>query len=170
MTVVMEDNHKDLGPLLERSAAAGVGHHMTLISVSGFRRGKGGDQLPPPEAGDELHRLYKSFPHVRYFESYFSKMKDFLRGGDMPGCTAGSQGFNIDHVGNVAPCIERIGESIGNVKTDSIQTLIEKLKTKRDVVAGCQDCWTACRGFQQALGGGGFVAAFRDLATRMRVD
>ena len=156
MTVVMKDNHADIEKLLEQSAAAGVGHHMTLLSVSGFRRGKGVDEMPPPEAADELYRLFKSFKHVRYFESYFSTMRDFLRGGEMPGCTAGTQGFNIDHV--------------GNLKTDSVQTLLEKLKTKRDVVASCQDCWTACRGIQQALGGGGSVAAFRDLATRMRVD
>jgi len=169
MTVVMKDNHADLEPLLRQSHEAGVGHHMTLISVSGFRRGKGVDEMPPPEAADELLRLYRSFTHVRYFESYFSTMRDFLGGREMPGCTAGSQGFNIDHVGNVAPCIERIGEHVGNVKTDSIPTLLDKLKTTRDVVAGCQDCWTACRGIQQALGGGGSLSAFRDLATRMRV-
>jgi MoaA/NifB/PqqE/SkfB family radical SAM enzyme len=172
MTVIMDDNHADLAPLVEKSAAAGVGHHMTLISVSGYRRGKGVDKLPPASAADALLALYKKHPHVRYFESYFTTMKSFLDGAtsDMPRCDAGHQGFNIDHIGNVAPCIERIGESVGNVKESSIKALLEKLKSKKDVVAGCQDCWTACRGFQQALGGGGSVAAFRDLATRMRVD
>lgn len=172
MTVVMEDNHQDLGRLFERSAQAGVGQHVTLISVSGYRRGKGGDALPPPEAAEELIRLFEQFPHVRYFESYFATMKTFLSGtkSDMPTCSAGTQGFNIDHVGNVAPCIERIGEPVGNVKTDSIEVLLKKLHAKQEVVRSCQDCWTACRGFQQALGGGGSVAAFKDLATRMRVD
>lgn len=170
MTVLMEDNHQDLEPLFEQSKAAGVGHHVTLISISGFRRGKGVDKMPPASAADSLHALFKRYDHLRYFESYFSQMKSFLRGGDMPGCTAGTQGFNIDHVGNVAPCIERIGESVGNVKTESIKALLEKLEGKQEVVSKCQDCWTACRGFQQALGGGGSIAAFRDLATRMRVD
>lgn len=172
MTVVMADNHRDLGRLFERTATAGVGQHVTLISVSGYRRGKGDDALPPPSAGEELHRLFRQFPHVRYFESYFSTMKTFLEGktDDMPTCNAGSQGFNIDHVGNVAPCIERIGEPVGNVKTASVRELLGKLEGRRDVVAKCQDCWTACRGIQQALGDGGSVAAFKDLATRMRVD
>ncbi len=127
--------------------------------------------MPPPAAADELLRLFASYPHVRYFESYFETMPAFLRGDAMPTCTAGTQGFNIDHVGNVAPCIERIGEPVGNVKDNSMRALFEMLQEKktRDVVASCQDCWTACRGFQQALGGGASVAAFRDLATRMRV-
>jgi MoaA/NifB/PqqE/SkfB family radical SAM enzyme len=102
-------------------------------------------------------------------------MKDFLNAettararAAMPACTAGEQSFNIDHIGNVAPCIERIGEPVGNVKTSSVTDLFKKLRSTRDAVASCQDCWTACRGFQQALSGGASRAAFRDLATRMR--
>lgn len=168
MTVLMDDNHRDFPALLAESAAAGVGHQVTLLSVSGYRRGKGLDRLPPPEAADALAGLFRSFPHVRFFASYFDRMKNFLGGGPMPTCTAGAQSFNLDHVGNVAPCIERIGEPVGNVKQESVGALFEKLQSTRDVVAHCQDCWTACRGFQQALGGGASRAAFRDLASRMR--
>jgi hypothetical protein len=35
-------------------------------------------------------------------------------------------------------------------------------------VAECQACWTVCRGFAQALGNGGTVNGWVDLATRMR--
>jgi MoaA/NifB/PqqE/SkfB family radical SAM enzyme len=170
MTVLMEDNHRDFPALLAQSEAAGVGHQVTLLSVSGYRRGKGGDRLPPPEAAESLARLFRAFPHVRFFESYFDRMKDFLGGAPMPTCTAGVQSLNIDHVGNVAPCIERIGEPVGNVKNESLRSLFEKLESTRAAVERCQDCWTACRGFQQALAGGASRAAFRDLATRMRVD
>jgi MoaA/NifB/PqqE/SkfB family radical SAM enzyme len=171
MTVLMEDNHVDFPELLARSAAAGVGQQVTLLSIAGFRRGKGPDRLPPPEAAEALGRLFEQNPHMRFFESYFDTMKNFLAEGTktaMPTCTAGEQSLNLDHVGDVAPCIERIGEPVGNVKTESAAVLLAKLARTRDAVKRCQDCWTACRGFQQALGGGASRAAFHDLATRMR--
>jgi hypothetical protein len=65
-------------------------------------------------------------------------------------------------------CAERIGEPVGNVKDESVGALFAKLEGTRAKVAACQDCWTACRGFQQALGDGASRAAFHDLATRMR--
>lgn len=171
MTVLMEDNHKDFGRLLEQSKARGIGHQATLISIAGYRRGKSlVDRMPPPEAAEELLRLFEANDHMRFFASYFDKMKTFLEGNttELPTCTAGVQSMNIDHVGNVAACIERIGEPVGNVKTTSMEELFSKLRQTRDVVSRCQDCWTACRGFQDALGNGASRAAFHDLATRMR--
>ena len=35
-------------------------------------------------------------------------------------------------------------------------------------VRTCQDCWTLCRGFGQAMGEGGSLRSWSDLATRMR--
>jgi MoaA/NifB/PqqE/SkfB family radical SAM enzyme len=171
MSVVMEDNHASFAEMFAQSAGAGVGHQLTLLSVAGYRRGKGPDRLPPPSAADDLGALFARFPHVRFFGSYFDGMRDFLMGDTraMPTCTAGEQGMNLDHVGNVASCIEHIGEPVGNVKTEDLATLFARLAERRDAVSRCQDCWTACRGFQQALGGGGSLDAMRDLATRMRV-
>jgi MoaA/NifB/PqqE/SkfB family radical SAM enzyme len=40
ITVLMEDNWEDLEPLLKQSAAHGVGHQITLLSIAGFRRAK----------------------------------------------------------------------------------------------------------------------------------
>lgn len=180
MTVLMEDNWKDFGALLDMSEARDVGHQVTLISVAGYRRGKGSDRLPPREAAAELKRLFDRAPHLRFFGSYFETMDDFLKSqsatsseakaakAKLPTCTAGAQSLNIDHVGNVSACIERIGEPVGNVKNDSAARLLEKLESTRGVVAKCQDCWTACRGFQQALGDGASIAAMTDLGTRMR--
>jgi MoaA/NifB/PqqE/SkfB family radical SAM enzyme len=169
MTVLMEDNWRDVGRLLAQTAAAGVGHQITLISVAGHRRGKdAADRLPPPHAANELQRLFALHPHVRFFESYFEGMHAFLSGDRLPTCTAGAQSMNIDHIGDVAACIERIGKPIGNLKKESVRTLVDRLRGEEAEVHRCQDCWTACRGFQQALAGGASRAAFRDLATRMR--
>jgi MoaA/NifB/PqqE/SkfB family radical SAM enzyme len=53
MTVLMEDNWRDFGRLLAQSAAAGVGHQVTLISVAGCGRGSPGQERgrsPSPSA------------------------------------------------------------------------------------------------------------------------
>ena len=170
MTVLMEDNHRDLERLFEQSAARGVGHQVTLISIAGFRRGKGPDAMPPPHVSAELDALWRRYPHVRFFRDYFARMDAFLSGGAMPVCEAGVQGFNLDHVGNVSPCIERIDDTVGNVRTASLAALHARLVARREESARCQQCWTACRGLQQALGGGGSVGAFYDLSTRMRTS
>jgi MoaA/NifB/PqqE/SkfB family radical SAM enzyme len=167
MSVLIEDNHTTSSELFAQSRSAGVGHTVTLLSVSGYRRGKGADRLPPPAAADSLARLFDEFRHVRFFESYFELMRRFLRGGEMPTCTAGAQSMNLDHVGNVATCIERIGQPVGNVRTSSLRELVARLRAQEAEVRRCQDCFTACRGFQQALAGGGSARAIRDLATRM---
>jgi MoaA/NifB/PqqE/SkfB family radical SAM enzyme len=94
-------------------------------------------------------------------------MDAFVERGPMPTCHAGEQSFNIDHVGNVSPCIERIDSVVGNVRDEPMAAIIAKMKGL-DSVARCQDCWTLCRGFSQALGQGGTARSLMDLSTRMR--
>ncbi len=169
MTVIMAANHEAMETMLLQSRARRVGHQVTLINVSGTRRAHGeGDALPPPEAGPAMVALHRRYPHLAFFEDYFARMESFLSGGAMPTCTAGQQGLNLDHLGNVATCIETIGSPVGNVRTEPVGSLLAKLRAKRAEVAGCQDCWTACRGFQQALRDGGTLAAWRELGSRMR--
>ncbi|UQA59776.1 radical SAM protein [Polyangium aurulentum] len=170
MTVLMEDNWRDLEALLQQSAAHGVGHQTTLLSISGFRRGKGPDQMPPASIGEHLVRLWDKYPHLRFFRDYFTRMEAFLGGGAMPTCNAGVQGFNIDHVGNVSPCIERIDQPVGNVREERLSVLHARLAARREEIDACQQCWTACRGVNQALGGGGSARSFLDLGTRMRTS
>jgi MoaA/NifB/PqqE/SkfB family radical SAM enzyme len=169
MTVLMQSNEDQIEALLQQSAAHGVGHQFTLISVDGFRRGKQGvDRLPSAEAADRWPALWSRYPHVRFFSDYFKLTSEFLRGGSMPACRAGLQSFNIDHVGNVSPCIERIHETVGNVKTSSLLELHGGLVARHPELGSCQQCFTACRGFNQALGDGGTVRGWAELASRMR--
>ncbi len=169
MTVVMESNWRDLEPLLAQSAARGVGHALTLLSTGGFRRGAGGpDALPAPEAGPALTALWDRFPHLRFFREYFARTEAFLAGRPMPTCRAGQQTFNVDHLGNVAACIETIDRPVGNVRHTPLRELHGRLVARADEVARCNACWTACRGFAQAMGQGGSFGAWRDLGRRMR--
>ncbi|PYM23549.1 MAG: hypothetical protein DMD78_11525 [Candidatus Rokuibacteriota bacterium] len=166
MTVLMEDNQHDLEPLLAQSAARGVGHSVTLLSRTGFRRADA-RRLPAPSVGRTLAALWRRHPHLRTFGDYLDGIDPFLGGGALPACHAGVQSFNIDHVGNVSACIEKIDRVAGSVRREQLADIHARL-VRRDEGAGCQQCWTACRGFAQALGGGGTWAAWRDLAGRLR--
>jgi MoaA/NifB/PqqE/SkfB family radical SAM enzyme len=168
ITVLMSDTVDEIEPLLELSAARGVGHVVTLLSKHGYRRGKGIDEWPNAEVSGRMLALWKRFPHWRYLREYVEKIDTFLSGGAMPTCRAGIQSFNIDHVGNVSACIERIDRTAGNIRREPLAAIHARLAADRDEVAKCQKCWTACRGLGQLIGEGGSLRGWYDLATRMR--
>ncbi len=168
MTVLMADNHGDLERLLEQSKAAGVGHWITLVSSTGYRRGKKG--LAPISAiSQRLLELRPRYPHFRVFKDYVSRI-DAFRTGDtaqLPRCRAGDQSFNIDHQGGVSPCIEHIDWCAGNIRDEKLSLILERMHGDPRV-GECQACWTVCRGFAQELGNGGTVSGWKDLVTRLR--
>ena len=166
MSVLMRENEDCLEALLQLSAALGVGHCMTLLSAKGFRRGKT-DALPQPGISAKLLALWKRYPHLRMFRDYFATIDGFLAKENMPTCRAGEQSFNIDHCGNVSPCIEKIDRPVGNVREAPLAELVSRMRALESV-STCQDCWTLCRGFGQILGSGGSAAGWRDLVMRMR--
>jgi MoaA/NifB/PqqE/SkfB family radical SAM enzyme len=166
MTVLMEENRTDVPALLARCDDAGVGHSLTLLSTHGFRRAEGG-ALPAAGVSRELLALRRAHPQFRVFRDYLEGIDDFLTDRSrLPACRAGSTGFNVDHLGAVAPCIEKIDRPVGSLRNEPLAKLLPRLAAARDV-AGCQECFTACRGFGQALGDVSPRALF-DLASRMR--
>jgi MoaA/NifB/PqqE/SkfB family radical SAM enzyme len=169
MTVLMASNWRDVEALVQMTEARGVGHQFTLLSTDGTRRGnEKGDTPPPVGAAAHLESLWEKYPHIRFFRDYFERFDAYLTGGPMPTCRAGVQSFNIDHVGNVSACIERIGKPVGNVRDASLAELHRRLEAQADEVAGCQQCWTACRGFQQGMADGGSLSAWIDMTRRTR--
>jgi MoaA/NifB/PqqE/SkfB family radical SAM enzyme len=168
MTVYMEENRSDLEALLALSAARGVGHAITLLATKGTRRAPGGE-WPSGPVSEELLALWKRYPHFRVFRDYLAFMDRFLQARDMPQCRAGVQSFNIDHLGNVAPCIEKIGQPVGNVRREPLRELHARL-ARAEGVSTCQECWTFCRGTSQLLGQGGSARSWRDLTVRMRAS
>jgi AdoMet-dependent heme synthase len=166
MTVLMEDNAAELDTLLTMSGDAGVGHCATLLSTGGFRRAPGAS-MPSPMDARRFAGLWAKHPHFRMFGDYMQAIAPYVGGGEMPDCRAGVQSFNVDHVGNVSPCIERIDQSFGNIRSEALSTIHRRM-IDAEPARGCQQCWTACRGFAQALGDGGSFRAWRDLAWRLR--
>lgn len=170
MTVLMDDNVEDVEPLLERTADLGVGFVATLLSTRGFRRGQATEaRLPAGPVSGRLLALWRRHRHWRYHSDYLAGIDAFLAGGqDLPTCRAGRQGFNVDHLGNVAPCIEMIDRPAGNVRDEPLAAIHARMDADRAAVEACQDCWTACRGFGQVMGGGGSLRGWWQLSTRMR--
>lgn len=166
MTVLMRDNQDDIEALLALSRELAVGHCFTLISEKGFRRGRAG-ALPTRPLTAELRTLWRRYPHMRVFRDYLDGVDRFLGGAALPTCRAGQQSFNIDHCGNVAPCIEKIDRAAGNVRTEPLPVILARLRDLPEI-NGCQDCWTLCRGFNQAMGAGGSLKSWVDLGARMR--
>jgi len=171
MSVLMEENRQDIEPLVKMSAEKGVYHTMTLLSLDGFRRKKGEDEALRERFGQELLALWKKYPHIMMFKDYFSNVDAFLDGrkADLPTCRAGKQTFNVDHLGGVAPCIEKIDQPVGNIREEPLKDILQKLQATQDEVSQCQECWTLCRAFGQMLGGGGSMQSWWDMSTRMRL-
>ena len=166
MTVLMDSNWRDLEALFELTRANDVGHQLTLLSTHGTRRGQSDDALPPLGVSAHLLALWEKYPHFRLFRDYLERIDTFVEGGPLPTCTAGTQALNIDHVGNVSSCIERIGSPVGNVRQASLSELHARLIAERPEIERCQACWTACRGFQQAMAGGGTLREWVDVSRR----
>ncbi len=166
MTVYMEENRSDLEELLELSAAHGVGHYLTLVATSGARRAPGGS-WPESPVSEYLLDLWDHYPHFRGFREYLALMDTFLGREGMAPCRAGVQSFNIDHLGNVAPCIEKIDKPAGNIRDESLMEIHARLRGGHAAV-GCQDCWTMCRSMNHFLGDGGTPSGWRDFVTRLR--
>jgi MoaA/NifB/PqqE/SkfB family radical SAM enzyme len=168
MTVLMRDNQRDLEPLLELSARERVGHQVTLVSpgraIDDGRR----PLLPEPPLSARLLGLRRRHRHLATFREYLARVDDFLTGAPMPPCRVGGQMFNIGAAGDVTPCNERLSWVAGNVGAGPIGPIHARLREMRDAeVAGCRGCWQLCRGFSHVLGGGGSLAGWIDLSTRM---
>jgi len=167
MTVLMAENREHWELLLEQSARAGVCHAFTLLATAGERRTA--NEAVPAEADlRALAEKHGRSDRVMVPSGYLQGAADFLAEGTLPRCRAGVQSLNIDHLGQVSPCIEKIGQPVGSVRESSISTLLQAL-VQADAGAGCQDCWTLCRGIAQSWGEGGSVSSWLDLATRMRI-
>jgi MoaA/NifB/PqqE/SkfB family radical SAM enzyme len=169
MTILMEENRDGVEALLRRSAEAEVGHCLTLLSRKGFPRANrdGGPRPVSPPVTDWLTGLWKRHRHMRFHQSYLALMDSFLTGGEMPACRAGLQEFNIDHLGNVSPCLDKIDLLVGNVRNEPLAKIYPRL-AKLEEVRSCQDCWTLCRACCQFMGAGASVRDWKDTVTRMR--
>jgi MoaA/NifB/PqqE/SkfB family radical SAM enzyme len=161
MTVVMHDNVDDLRALLELSREHDVRHQVTVISTVGAGRHVRAQHRPAVGAGARLLELKREFPHLVSFTGYLEGVDDFLAGKPHARCWAGERFLNIDHLGDVSPCIEKLHLRAGNLLREPWSVVAARLAAL-DEPKHCNDCWTSCRGFVEQMSGFPQLRAWRE--------
>jgi MoaA/NifB/PqqE/SkfB family radical SAM enzyme len=161
MTVLMHDNADAMEGLLELSAAHGVGHQITLISTGGAGRHTRAQWLPPLGIGARLLELKRRHPHFMTFSGYLEGIDQHLAGNTRAPCWAGERFLNIDHLGDVSPCIEKLHLRAGNLVREPWAIVSARLRALEEP-KHCTDCWTSCRGFVEEMSGPPRLRSWRE--------
>jgi MoaA/NifB/PqqE/SkfB family radical SAM enzyme len=152
ISVIMHDNVAQLDDLLKISKEKGVNHQMTLVSTGGDGRHDRAQHVPAPGIGRQLLELKAKHPHFITFSGYLEAIDRFLGGDVRTPCWAGERFLNIDHLGEVSPCIEKLHLRAGNLRRDPWSLVYEKLRSYEETKS-CTGCMTACRGFVEEMSG-----------------
>ncbi len=99
--------------------------------------------------GRRLVALREKYPNFLSNPVFLGRFDQAINEG-VPGCKAGLAFFNIDSTGDVAVCVERRSDPVGNLYRHSIQTLIQRMRAVSKTNT-CTDCWYNCRGEVEAL-------------------
>lgn len=148
MAVLVRDNLDEIEKLLKLA-----GRLDAYVMVQPYSTLKTEDRSFTPEAGGvsarllDLRRRYPNFLSNPYFLSRFD---EFLATGAVPGCRAGRSFCNIDQRGDVALCVERRGQPVGNLLTTRPGELVRRLHAAARENT-CNNCWYNCRGEVEAL-------------------
>jgi MoaA/NifB/PqqE/SkfB family radical SAM enzyme len=138
--------------LLRLSAEHGVMHQCTLLSIGGDGRADAGHALPLAGLGARLLELKARYPHFITFSGYLAGIDRFLAGDVRTPCWAGERFLNIDHLGEVSPCIEKLHLRAGNIRREPWSVIARRLR-EFDELRTCKDCFTSCRGFVEEMSG-----------------
>ena len=164
MTVLMHDNASAVADLLALSASHGVGHQITLISTGGAGRHTRAQWTPKHGIGADLLALKKRFAHFMTFTGYLEGIDAHLAGNTRSPCWAGERFLNIDHLGDVSPCIEKLNLRAGNIVREPWSVISQRLRALEEPKT-CTDCWTSCRGFVEEMSGVPRLRSWREFFT-----
>jgi MoaA/NifB/PqqE/SkfB family radical SAM enzyme len=129
MTVLMHDNADEMEALLQ---------------ISDEKRG----------TGARLLSLKARYPHFIAFSGYLEGIDPFLEGrAQRSTCWAGERFLNIDHMGEVSPCIEKLHLRAGNLRRDPWSVVAARLRSFDEQTKPCADCLTSCKGFVDEMSG-----------------
>jgi MoaA/NifB/PqqE/SkfB family radical SAM enzyme len=147
ISVIMEDNLPEVEPLIEVCRELGITYLVTLYSHS---RGAKAERPPADGISRQLLELKHRHRHFVALRGYLAKFSQAVAENGIGPCYAGRNLCNIDSQGDVSLCIDRLDEPVGNILTDDIfeleQRLLARHRTNR-----CRDCWTSCRGSIEAV-------------------
>jgi MoaA/NifB/PqqE/SkfB family radical SAM enzyme len=127
-------------------------HQCTLLSIGGDGRAEAGHALPAVGLGARLLDLKARHPHFIAFSGYLRDVDRFLAGNVRTPCWAGERFLNIDHLGEVSPCIEKLHLRAGNIRREPWPVIAGRLRQFGELRT-CTDCYTSCRGFVEEMSG-----------------
>ena len=147
IAVLMDDNIDQMEELCAMAAK-----HGAYFMVQPYGHLKTGSSLYAHNDGLVAPRLLdirRRYPNFLSNPRYLGLFDRFLHGG-VPGCRAGRAFFNIDETGDVAMCVERRHQPVGNLYRDGMGAIEKRL---RACARGntCTDCWYNCRGEIESL-------------------
>ena len=142
ISVVMDDNIDEIEKLIGIAKSIGVTYLITFYSK---RRGEKESRASRTDITRRLLELKKKYPEFVAISEFINRFADAQIDGGVAPCYAGKNLFNIDCVGNVTRCIDRLDAVAGNIFTDDIGTIKKNLLSLRETDT-CSACWTSCRG------------------------
>ncbi len=148
ISVVMEDNLCQIEELIKLAKEIGITYLVTLYSDNRGRKDKPNLSTDVSSHLLDLKKKYKEFLSL---PGYISKFSESLHSqtGIQP-CFAGKNLYNIDSTGNVSQCIDKIDQLVGNIFTEDIREIENRLLQLQSHQI-CGDCWTSCRGAIETL-------------------
>lgn len=147
ITVLMDDNLEEIEPLIRLARELGVTYMVNLYS---WNRGTKSPRLPGHSVTQHLLELKRRYPEFISLTSYLEKMDQAIATGGIGACQTGRLLLNIDHRGGVARCTETLDEPVGNILTDDVGAIRQRLNDVQRT-RPCAQCWTSCRGFAESM-------------------
>ncbi|MCP4107878.1 MAG: radical SAM protein [Desulfobacteraceae bacterium] len=142
ITVVMDDNLEEIEPLIVLANKLNVTYLVNMYSsCRGKKENKTVGDVSEHLMG--LRRKYRNFVSTSGYLAQFSRAARSQEG--IKPCYAGKNLFNIDSQGNVGLCLDRLEEPVGNILSEDVANLKNKL-FDAFTHNNCGDCWTSCRG------------------------
>jgi len=147
LAVLMHDNLDQLDDL-----AALAAEYDAYFMVQPYCPLKTGDRqfiCHDPHVSQRMIDLRRRHRNVLSNPYFLSKFDEALNGG-VDGCRAGRAFFNIDSIGDIAICVERRSDPVGNLYRDDIIQVFRKMRTISRSNR-CRSCWYNCRGEVESL-------------------
>jgi MoaA/NifB/PqqE/SkfB family radical SAM enzyme len=147
ISVLMDDNLDDIEDLIKLSRELGVTYMINLYSSN---RGTKTPRRPGVKVSGHLLRLKARYPEFVTLTTYIEHLDQAVSEGGIGNCQTGRLLLNIDNRGNVARCTETLEEPVGNILTDDVMAIRDRLwKVQKE--RECAQCWTSCRGFAESM-------------------
>jgi len=147
ISVIMDDNLAEVEPLIRLCQQLGITYLVTLYSHG---RGDKPRRILSDGVSPHLLQLKRKHRHFVALRGYLGRFSAAVRQGGIGPCYAGRNLCNIDSQGNVSLCIDRLNDPVGNILTDDIVPIAQRLRD-RQRTHDCRACWTSCRGSIESL-------------------